>query len=209
MSAVPSVTSYRVMVVDDDPNVLPLVEKMLSYGGYRPELFTNPSDLLQTAGENDVGCVTTDLKMPEIGGIELQTRLIQSGSCLSVVAISGQADVKSTIKLMSQGAVTLLEKPFRSTELIAQVQNAIRISHERFERKHRVLGARRAISLLTDEELEIMRMGARGLPNKAVSHELALSSRTVDRRRQSAFTKLAVRSEAEFALLAALAEEEL
>lgn len=110
---------------------------------------------------------------------------------------------------MGRGAVTLLEKQFRSTELVNEVQNAIRLSEQRNERKRRIQNARRAISSLTEEELEIMQMGARGLPNKAVSHELELSSRTVDRRRQSAFTKLNVRSEAEFALLPAASEEKL
>ncbi|HBE69906.1 MAG TPA: hypothetical protein DDW52_17305 [Planctomycetaceae bacterium] len=209
LSLVETARTYRVLVVDDDPNVLPLVDKMLSMGGYQPELFSSPVELLKSIREDDVGCVVTDLEMPEVTGAELQTRLLEIGSCLSIVAISGKADVKSVIRLMGRGAVTLLEKPFRSTELVSEVQNAVRLSQERFARKQRVMDARKRISLLSDEEMEIMKMGARGLPNKAVSHELALSSRTVDRRRQAAFTKLAVRSEAEFALLLATAEETL
>ncbi|GAB5406093.1 MAG: response regulator transcription factor [Aureliella sp.] len=209
MSAISSPAAYRVMVVDDDPQVLPLIDRMLTHGGYQPEMFSSPVELLRSVREDDVGCVVTDLQMPGISGIELQNRLNELGSCLSIVVISGQADVSSTIKLMSRGAVTLLEKPFKSTELVAEVQHAIRLSQERQERKHRIMEARRAINSLSEEELEIMKMGARGLPNKAVSHELALSNRTVDRRRQSAFSKLAVRSEAEFALLAATADEKL
>lgn len=209
MSVASIPVTHKILVVDDDPRVLPLVEKMLVQGGFQPQVFASAIELLSNVREDDIGCVITDLEMPGMGGIELQERLLAIGSCLSIVVISGQADIKSTIQLMGRGAVTLLEKPFRSTELVNEVQNAIRLSEQRNERKRRIQNARRAISSLTEEELEIMQMGARGLPNKAVSHELELSSRTVDRRRQSAFTKLNVRSEAEFALLLAASEEKL
>ncbi len=110
---------------------------------------------------------------------------------------------------MSRGAVTLLEKPFRAAELATEVEHACRLSEKRYERREKIRHARRAISSLNEEELEIMKMGARGLPNKAVSHELALSPRTVDRRRQSAFAKLDVNSEAEFLVILNLADESI
>ena len=199
----------RVLVVDDDQNILKVIESMLLSNGYHPEVFDSPLDLLDAIGPDDTGCVVTDLDMPGITGTELQVRLRLLESCLAVIVISGQADVPSAITVMSRGAVTLIEKPFRAAELAIEVEHACRLSVERFTRREKIRNARRAISLLNEEELEILKMGARGLPNKAVSHELALSPRTVDRRRQSAFTKLGVNSEGEFLVILNLADENI
>lgn len=197
----------RVLLVDDDPRVLELMGQMLTAGGYQPEIFDSPLKLLPSLTTDDIGCLITDLDMPDLNGSELQSRLLELDSSLAVIVVSGKADVPSTIEVMGKGAVTLIEKPFRAQVLMRAVENALRQSRQRAENRKRVLDARKAISTLNEEELEILKMAARGLPNKAVSHELALSPRTVDRRRQSAFTKLKVNSEAEFALILAASEE--
>lgn len=199
----------RILIVDDDPNILKLLEKLLIANGLQPEAFSSPRELLKSVSPDDKGCVVTDLEMPEMSGMELQSALLELGSCLSVIVITGHADVPSAIKVMGRGAVMMLEKPFESSELVAQIEQGIKLSHQAATKKNRIKSAKDAINRLDEEEIEIMKLASQGLPNKAISYDLSLSPRTVDRRRQSAITKLGVVSVAEFAVLLASSEEDL
>ncbi|MEM7479296.1 MAG: response regulator [Planctomycetota bacterium] len=199
----------RVLVLDDDPGVLSAIGQVLHAHGFAAEIFSSPAALLDSVHVDDIGCLVTDLEMPQINGIEVQTRLLAAGSCLAVVVVTAHADVPRTIKIMSQGAVTLLEKPFKSQQLITAVKNAVEISRRSFERKSRIENAQTLIDKLSDEELQIMKLAAAGMPNKAISLQLDLSPRTIDRRRQSALQKLDVASVADFAVMYATSQQEL
>tara|TARA_R110002095_G_scaffold68905_1_gene58666 strand:+ start:318 stop:1013 length:696 start_codon:yes stop_codon:yes gene_type:complete len=199
----------RILLVDDDPNVLPVVAKLLAAHGLNAESFTSAADLLSTIQPEDVGCVVTDLEMPGMSGIELQQALLDRESSMAIIVISGHADVPRAIRIMSQGAIMLLEKPFKAQQLVVQVERGIECSQQIFSKRQRINAARKAIGALTEEELAIMKLSARGSPNKSISYELAISARTLDRRRHSAFSKLKVQSVADFAVLLATSEERL
>ncbi|MFN3188949.1 MAG: response regulator transcription factor [Aureliella sp.] len=202
-------TKTRVLVVDDDPGVLTVIGQLLQSNGYDAEVFSSADELLRSVGADDIGCVVTDLEMPRTNGLELQSKLLEAGSCLSVVVVTAHADVPRTIQIMSRGAVTLLEKPFKSQQLISAVEKAVEVSEKSFERRNRIGDAQQKIGQLNDEELEIMKLAAAGFPNKAISQKLDLSPRTIDRRRQSALLKLDVASVADFAVLYATSKQEL
>jgi FixJ family two-component response regulator len=199
----------RVLVIDDDPAVVDVVEKLLTTYGYHVEGFQSAEAMLETVRDTDVGCVITDLQMPGMNGISLQQRLKSLQSCLAVIVITGHADVPRAVEVMSLGASMLLEKPFKNSELLEEVKNAIDLSRHAMIKRRRVQTAVERVSNLDDEELQIMLCAARGLPNKAIASQLALSSRTVDRRRQSALMKLGVVSVADFAVLYAAAKDQL
>ena len=97
----------RILLVDDDPNVLPVVAKLLAAHGLNAEPFTSAADLLSTIQPEDVGCVVTDLEMPGMSGIELQQALLDRESSMAIIVISGHADVPRAIRIMSQGAIML------------------------------------------------------------------------------------------------------
>ncbi len=204
-----SVKSPRVFVVDDDPQVLSVIGQLLAVNGLQPEMFRGAGELLESVSTADTGCVVTDLEMPGISGIDLQSLLLEMGSSLSVIVVTGHADVPKAIEIMEQGAVTLLEKPFNSQQLVTEVERAIRISQQTHKRRERKSSAKRLISSLTEEELEIMRCAAHGMPNKAISLRLDVSPRTVDRRRQTALVKLGVASVAAFAVMFAAFNDEI
>lgn len=197
----------KIFVVDDDPGVCSVITQLLEAHGIAAKGYSNPFYMLEDVVPTDVGCVVTDLEMPSMDGIELQSKLIEMGSCLAVVVITGHADVPRTIKVMSQGAIMLLEKPFKSGQLLNAVQRAIEVSQLSFTRRNKIRTAVRLIASLSDDELEIMKLAAKGLPNKAISLQLHLSPRTVDRRRQSALQKLDVASVADFAVIYANSQE--
>lgn len=202
-----SLKEPRILIVDDDPEVMSVISRLLDAHGLVTECFRSPAELLNNIAADDVGVVVTDLEMPGMTGIELQNSLLDSGSCLSVIVITGHADVPKTIEIMGRGAVTLLQKPFKGEQLIAGIKRAIKLSENHRLRHERIEKAKRLIHSLTLDELQVMKYAARGLPNKAISLELDISPRTVDRRRQSALSKLDGASVAEFAVLLATLEE--
>lgn len=195
----------RILVVDDDPDVLDVVGRLLRAYDLHAEVFASAEELLATVTKSDFGCVVTDLEMPGINGIALQTKLKEMNSCLAVIVITGHADVRRAIEIMGLGATTLLEKPFKAANLVAEVQHAVELSRQALSRNERIESAIDRIAMLTDDELEIMLCAARGLPNKAIAQQLVISPRTVDRRRQAAMLKLGVVSVADFAVLYAAA----
>ncbi len=127
---------------------------------------------------------------------------------LSIIIVTGRADVGGAVRLMKNGAITLLEKPYPAEVLLKEVQHSLALSQKRAERKRLRDEARRLLALLDDDEREVLTLAADGLPNKAISHRLALSARTVDRRRQSAMVKLKISSPAGYTRLLALASDD-
>lgn len=196
-----------VYIVDDDPGVLASLEALLVTQDFDVRSFVSAQELFSKITSADVGCIITDLQMPDMDGMALQEKLKELGSHLSLIMVTGYASVSVTVEVMKKGAISLLEKPYDASQLLKEVKEAIADSKSSFERAERISNAISKIRLLTSEELRIMEIAVKGLPNKAISHELRISSRTIDRRRQAALQKTQVGSIAEFAVLLATARE--
>jgi FixJ family two-component response regulator len=190
-----------IFVVDDDEAVLLSVQAMLKQHGYACRCYLSADEFLRDAPQDQPGCVITDLQMPHLSGVELQQRLIADESPLSVVVVTGVADVPTTVALMERGAVTLLEKPYNHDDLVRGVERALEVSHDRWLQKQNRQSVHEQLATLTDDECRVMECMLTGQPNKAVAHRLELSMRTVDRRRQSVLEKMGVRTAPELALL--------
>jgi two-component system, LuxR family, response regulator FixJ len=196
-----AMTETSIYVVDDDEAVLLSVQAMLIQHGYQCRCYLTAAEFLREAPGDEPGCVITDLQMPEISGIELQQRLLADQSSLSVVVVTGVADVPTTVALMERGVVTLLEKPYNHDDLVRGVERALELSHERWLQKHNQQSVTDRLATLTEDERRVMECMLTGQPNKAVAHRLELSMRTVDRRRQAVLEKMRVRTAPELALL--------
>jgi FixJ family two-component response regulator len=194
-------------LVDDDAMLLQALAAFLSDHGHSPITFSNVDDFCQHVSPEDVGCVISDLRMQPIDGFALQERLNEKGSHLSLVMLTGYADVQAAVKLMESGAFTVLEKPVEMDGLVDVVRQAIDQSIQRSTHREVIRSARRRLEKLTPEELAVLDCAAEGKPNKLISEELSLSNRTVDRRRQSALQKIAADSVSEFAVVRAMAKD--
>ena len=204
LSSHPSRTVY---VVDDDPLVLEAVDKALRSRGFATRTFERAETLFGVLEQTQTGVVVTDLQMPGINGLQVQQEILRRGTDLSFILLTGFADVPVAVEVMRNGAVSLVEKPFRVDHLIGEVQRAMDASLRRHRERSQIRSAKEAIARLDDEELAVMDCAAKGKANKRISYELCLSGRTVDRRRQSAFRKLEIESVAEFAILRAMAQD--
>jgi two-component system response regulator FixJ len=190
-----------IYVVDDDAAVLNSLAALLGAHGFEVQCYSSADDFLRETPMNRRGCVITDVAMPGMSGVDLVRRLHEQKSPMSVVVVTGVANVPMAVSLMEYGAITLLEKPYDSEQLLKAVNRGLTISGRQCEQWQREQDVQRRLSQLTDEERSVMDRLLADKPNKAISAELHLSLRTVDRRRQAVLEKLGVTSVPELALM--------
>jgi two-component system, LuxR family, response regulator FixJ len=190
-----------IYVVDDDAAVLSSLQALLSAHNYQVQCFSSAEQFLREVTTNRRGCVITDVAMPGMSGVDLVRRLHESKSALSIVVVTGVATVPMAVSLMEFGAITLLEKPYDTEQLLKAVERGLTLSGQHCEQTQREQDIQRRLSQLSDEERNVMDRLLADKPNKAISAELHLSLRTVDRRRQSVLEKLGVGSVPELALM--------
>lgn len=192
----------NVYIVDDDMAHGVAVRRLLRAAGIESQTFDSGAAFLADLPNGANGCVVADLRMPGLDGLELQEALAGSSGALSIVFLSGQADIPSTVRAMRQGAVDFLEKRAPAETLISAVKRglarAAALQAER-ERK-RELEAR--FATLTPREHEVLACVVRGLMNKQIAAELGIHERTVKLHRTAITTKLRAHSTAELAILA-------
>lgn len=192
-----------VYVVDDDDVVLQSTEALLSQNGYQVTCFSEARTFLVTVPLHSCGCLIADVQMPGMTGTELIQRLSDAASTLSVIVISGVADVATAVSVMQHGAATLLEKPYNPGDLMRAIDNALEVSRKRWRHYSVESSLRGRLATLTNEERAVMKLMLQDQPNKAIASELGLSLRTVDRRRQTVLAKMQVESVPALATLVA------
>jgi two-component system response regulator FixJ len=195
------VTTGNLYVVDDEEAVLASVKAVLNVFGFEPKCYLSGEQFISEANLGAAGCVITDLQMPGMDGVRLQQHLNEIQSPLSVIVLSGKADVPTVVNVMRKGAFNLLEKPYSSKELVASVQCALDASYQYYEKLEIEKRVRALLKTLTEEERTVMKQMLAGVPNKNMATVMDIGMRTVDRRRQAVFTKMAVSTIAELATL--------
>ncbi|MHC4877425.1 MAG: response regulator transcription factor [Planctomycetota bacterium] len=193
-------------IIDDDRAVLQSVSELLDAAGIPTLAFTSAEQFLHQLTPATAGCIITDLRMQGMSGADLLRVLSDAGCRLPVVVVSGHADVPVTVEVMENGAVTVLQKPYKAEELLDAVERALdsfRTDQQRFQQLEEI---RRRVDSLSSEEYGVMQLMIEGKPNKMIAGELDISIRTVDRRRSTVLEKMGVGSAPEVARMVTLLE---
>ena len=191
----------RVLLIDDDSAVLQMVSHRLQAAGYQPECYARGSSFLNAVTADDVGCVVTDLRLPDVDGLELIRRLRDGNASLSLILATAFADVPIAVAAMQAGAHTVLEKPIPMDTLLNELPRAIESSLVRHQSKTRRQHASGLLKRLSEEERAVLELAVAGRKNRDIATELQMSPRTVDRRRQSAMAKIGGETLADYAVL--------
>lgn len=179
-----------VHVIDDDAAVRDALKLLLATEGHDVETHESPIGFLAAIEPTDVGCIVTDVRMPEMTGIELLLRVKEMGLTLPVVVISAHADVPLAVQAMKEGAMDLLEKPFDDEALLASVRSALAHSSGRLAQHTEAQEIARRLTTLTSRENEVLAALLKGQPNKIIAHELGISVRTVEVHRANVMAKM-------------------
>jgi FixJ family two-component response regulator len=186
-----------VFLVDDDPSVLSALGRLLRSAGYMVEAHASPRAFLERAAAALCGCVVVDLRMPEVGGLELQEELARRGCLLPLVFLTGHGDVPSTVRAMKAGAIDFLSKPVEDTDLLAAVDRALARDHEERAAREAREALRTRFEELTPREREVCRLVAQGRLNKQIAVELGAAEKTIKVHRGRVMEKLGMESVAE------------
>src|SRR6478736_2396875 len=170
-----------VFLLDDEPSVVVALGRLLQSSGFATRGFTCVEAFLQAHDPETPGCLVADMRMPGMSGLELQHSLAAGGSTRSIVFVTGQGDMSTTVAAMKAGAVTFLAKPVRRDELVAAVEEAID--------KDAALRAQQ-------RERQVLELVATGKLNKQIAVELGAAEKTIKVHRGRIMEKMQVRTAA-------------
>jgi two-component system response regulator FixJ len=194
-----------VHVIDDDAAVRDSIAFLLESAGLVARTYPSAIAYLEAA-DLAPGCIVTDVRMPEMSGIELVRRLKAAGRRDPVIVITGHADVPLAIEAMKAGVADFIEKPFDDEVLLGAIRKAMRdggapeqVDAERAE-------AARRLATLSLREREVLDGLVAGRANKVIAFDLGISPRTVEVYRANVMTKMGAGSLSELVRLALAAE---
>lgn len=181
----------HIHVVDDEPELLASLSLILRREGHDVRTFPTGQAFLAEAADLPPGCVLLDLRLPDLDGLEVQSRLSALDTDHAVILLTGFGAVPDAVSAMRAGAVDFLSKPYRRENLLdALARAAERIEENARRRAERAkLGA---VHALSEREREVLRALATGKQSKVVAYELGLSIRTIDMHRARILKRLNV-----------------
>jgi len=186
-----------VHIIDDEADVRNAMELLLEGAGFRTRSYGSARAFFDS-GHGGVGCVVTDLRMPDASGIDVLTRLQQGGAALPVVVVSGHRDIALAVHAMKKGAIDFIEKPFTAERLVEAVRGAVKRSE-----RAPVETSPGNLSMLSRREQEVLGGVLAGKSNRIIGQDLEISERTVESHRASIMRKTGARNLAELVRLAA------
>ncbi len=202
--------SYKVILVDDDKDVLKTLELVFKSAGFSVITHARAGDFLDSLPSYAYtfadAAVVLDLRMPQISGLEVLNELKRRNNMLPVIVYSSHADVEATVRVFEDGAYTLIQKPASKNLLVEKVKEAISRHRDQLKRSAECQEAKLRLTRLSPREREIAELLARGKSAREIGEQIHLSTRTVETHRKNIFAKTEVSSSAELARLQTLSE---
>jgi RNA polymerase sigma factor (sigma-70 family) len=187
-----------VHVVDDDASFRTAIERRLKLAGYEVESYSSAQQLLDTLpGVEKPGCILLDVWIPGLSGPELQSRLIELGSILPIIFVTGHADTPTTVRAIKAGAEDFLTKPVSSEQLIEAIERAMAHYESAHHQRNELNSLRSLVATLTPRERQVFNLIVRGKINKQIAYELGTTERTVKAHRHQVMGKMQEHSLAE------------
>jgi len=183
-----------VYIVDDDQAIRRAMDFLMRSVGLDYEIFHSADDFLAKYTDEFAGCLVLDIRMPGLGGLELQQKLLELDSSLPIIFVTGHGDVPMAVEAMQKGAFDFIQKPFRDQELLDRVSEAMKTDREIRSAREEKAGVAEKIEKLTKREREVLDLVVTGKPNKIIAYELGVSQRTVEIHRARVMEKMEAKS---------------
>jgi two-component system response regulator FixJ len=187
-------------VIDDDEAVRDSLDFMLDAAGHRVRTWESALPFLAALDRLDHGCIVTDVRMPDMTGLELVQKLNAAGVRDPVIVITGHADVPLAVEAMKAGVVDFIEKPFENQRLLGAIRAALARAPAQDDAATREIAER--LDSLSGREREVLDGLVAGHANKVIAYDLGISPRTVEVYRANVMAKMQARSLSELVRMA-------
>jgi two-component system response regulator FixJ len=187
-------TEAIIYVIDDDEAVRQSLEFLLKTAGVAVRSFDSAKAFLDILPQVGFGCIITDVRMPEITGIDLLRKVKEVNRDLPVIVITGHGEISLAVEAMKIGAADFLEKPFDDDHLLAAVHNALDREADQVKRKAQVSDIQDKLAALSNRERQVLEGLVAGNANKTIAFDLGISPRTVEIYRANVMTKMGANS---------------
>jgi two-component system response regulator FixJ len=183
-----------ICVIDDDEAVRQSLEFLLSTAGITVRAFESAKAFLAAMPDIKARCIITDVRMPEMTGIDLLRHLNELNAGIPVIIITGHGDIALAVEAMKIGAVDFLEKPFDDEFLLAAVGAALNRDADVVKHNAELAAINDKLGALSNRERQVLEGLVAGKPNKTIAFDLGISPRTVEIYRANLMTKMAANS---------------
>jgi len=197
--------SATVHVIDDDEAVRHSLAFLLGTAKIEVKTYGSAVEFLAGADNIKTGCIITDVRMPDISGIDLLRRLKELKVGVPVIVITGHGDVALAVEAMKIGAADFLEKPFEDEVLLEAVRAALNRQDTERKRQAERAGLDSRLATLTNRERDVLQGLVSGLANKQIAFNLGISPRTIEIYRANLMTKMQASSLSDLVRMALIA----
>ena len=180
----------RVVVIDDDPDFLNSVGRLLRSVGLQPQLFTSVADFLASERPDAPTCLVLDVRLQGRSGLDFQRDLAATNANLPIVFMTGHGDIPMSVQAMKAGAVEFLTKPFRDQELLDAVNVGLARDRTRRANDEDLNALRARLEVLTPRERAILLQVVSGRLNKQIAGDMGITETTVKVHRSNMMRKV-------------------
>ena len=189
-AALPAVRQRTLVVVEDDLDLRIALEKVLKLAGYHVRGFASAEAVLEALDRGlDVDCILSDVRLPQLSGVDLARKLSHLGHSVPLVLMTGYSDVAAAVEGMKAGASDFIEKPMSADRLV-QVVGAAVASRQEHLFGDEARSRRHAFQTLNERQRQIFDCICQGLTSKEIARNLEMSHRTVENHRTIIMDKL-------------------
>lgn len=186
-----------VVVIDDDPEFLESLGRLLRSVGLPPQLFASIAAFVASERPDEPTCLVLDVRLPGRSGLDFQRDLGAAGVSVPIVFMTGHGDIPMTVQALKAGAVEFLTKPFRDQDLLDAVNVGLARDRARRDEQAALRALKERFEVLTPRELQILIQVVAGRLNKQIAGEMGITETTVKVHRSNMMRKINAASFAE------------
>jgi FixJ family two-component response regulator len=195
-------SDFTVFVIDDDDSVLRALSRLIRAADYTVETFESAYTFLEQHDIEMPGCIVSDIAMPVLDGLELQSALSERHALRPIIFLTGRGSIPMSVRAMQAGAVDFLTKPVNDSDLLAAIARAKAHDSETRIERAQTMSVQARLARLTPRERQVLTYVVAGRLNKQIAADLGTVEKTIKVHRGRMMDKMGVRNVADLVRLA-------